>query len=171
MAESINDLQKEIREALSGRPYPGDDRIALHRPGCPGYEGETVSRFFRGKDWREITLDSILSDPELDRNAFMSFMTAEGFVYYLPAFLLLSLDVDGPFALGEPLAFKLTPPAEEASEGWKRHFSQIVSSLAPREKRAVAHVLQYLAHEYERRGYVHYQAQAALNSYWAHLPE
>ncbi|QRK10007.1 hypothetical protein JQX13_07870 [Archangium violaceum] len=171
MAHDPDALREEIHEAFAWRKYPGHDRLALHQPGCPGYEGETVARFLRGKDWRELTLQSIVDDPELDRNAFMSFMSAEGFVYFLPAFLDISLDVESPFVLGEALAFKLTPPGEGGSEAWQEHFSRIVSSLTPGEKRAVIHVLEYLVNEYEKRGYGTHPAREALDGYWACLTD
>lgn len=167
MVSEVNQLRKEIRAAFAERRYPGDDEIGLSQPGCPDYEGEGVARFFRGKDWREITMDSILKERGLDRNAFLFFMTAQGFVYYLPAFLTLSLDVDGPFDLGEPLAFKLTPPGATGTGAWREHFTQIVSLLTPAERRAVVHVLEYLAAEYEKRRYTTNQAQVALSSHWA----
>jgi hypothetical protein len=165
---SKDELREEIHAAFAGRPYPGDENLALRQPGCPGYEGDDVARFFRGKDWREITLESILNGSGLDRNAFMFFMTSEGFVYYLPAFLAMSLDVDGPFDFGEPLAFLLTPPPEGEKFGaWRDHFAGIVSFLTPEERQAVVHVLEYLASEYERRRYTTNQARMALDSYWA----
>ncbi|HYO52212.1 DUF6714 family protein [Archangium sp.] len=169
MAHDIDQLRKEIHDAFAWRPYPGHDHLALGQPGCPGYEGEAVGRFFRGKDWREITLQSIVDEPALDRNAFMAFMTAEGLVYYLPAFLDISLDVESPFVLGEALAFNLTPPGEGASEAWRAHFSQMASSLTPSEKRAVIHVLEYLVNEYEKRGHSTHPAREALDGYWANL--
>lgn len=160
-------IREEVRSAFDGRPYPGDDNLALSRPGCPGYEGDAVGRFFQGKDWREITLESIMEDRELDLNAFIFFLTAGGFVYYLPAFLSMSLDVDGPFDLGEALALKLTPPPPHAGDAWREQFSQIVTSLTPSEKEAVIHTLEYLATEYEKRSYVTNLAQKALDGFWA----
>lgn len=163
-------LREEIREAFDRRRYPGDDHLALG-PGSPGDDSEDVMRFFRGKDWREITLNSILEEGDLDPNAFLYFMSAEGFVFYLPAFLMESLNVDGPFDLGEPLAFRLTPPRGEPGDpglaASRDLFSRIVAALTPEEKRAVTHVLEHLAREYDRRGDSLNLAQSALDGYWA----
>jgi len=176
MAQQAEELRQEIRAAFNWRPHPGDDHVALGEPGCPGDEREDVARFFQGKDWRQITLDSIIESHELDLNAFLYFMSAEGFVYYLPAFLLASLEVDDRFDLGEPLAFKLTPPPgdpeetqDRGLEAWRDQYAQIVSALTPDESRAVTHVLEYLAREYDKRNYTRNQAQVALDSYWARL--
>lgn len=156
----------EIRAAFAARPYPGDDRLALG-PGYPGDEenegdeSADVRRFFRGKDWREVTLDSILDGRGLQPNSFLFFLSTEGFVYYLPAFLLAALDVDERFDLGEPLAFRLMPERED--------HSRLAAALTAEEKRAVAHALEHLAREYEQRRYTTNQAQAALDSAWGRL--
>jgi hypothetical protein len=172
MTPAIEKIREEVRAAFAGRPYPGDDNIALRQPGCPGYEGEGVERFFRGKDWREITVESIMENRELDLNAFIFFLTADGFVYYLPALLVMSLDIDGlPFDLGEALALNLTPPPPHAREGWREQFSRMVGLFTPDEKRVVVHALEYLAAEYEKRLYVTNLARKALDSYWGHLTE
>ena len=176
MARQVEELRQEVRAAFNWRPRPEDDRIALGGPGCPGDEREDVARFFQGKDWREITLDSIIEGRELDLNAFLYFMSVEGFMYYLPAFLMASLEVDDRFDLGEPLAFKLTPPPGDSGdprdpglEAWRDQYAQIVSALTPEESRALTHVLEYLAREYEKRNYTRNQAQEALDSHWARL--
>jgi len=171
MAPSAEEIREEIRTAFAERPYPGDDRIALSQPGFPDYEGEAVGRFFRGKDWREITVESILEDRELDLNAFVFFLTADGFVYYLPALLSISLDVDGPFDLGEALVLKLSPPPPHAREAWREQFSRIIELLTRDEKRAVVHGLEHLAAEYEKRRYITNHAQEALDSFWANLTD
>jgi len=170
MSEEAEALRREIRAAFAWRPYPGDGRLALPGPGSPGDDGVEVARFFRGRDWRDVRLDALM-ESELDPNAFLYFMDAEGFVYFLPAFLLASLDAGGGFDLGEPLAFRLTPPAGDPGDpgvaATRDLFSRIVSSLTPEEKRAVAHVLEYLAREYEKRGDTANLAQGALHGYWA----
>jgi hypothetical protein len=164
MARTADEIRAEIRAAFAARPYPGDDRLASG-PSYSGDEGDEngdVERFFRGKDWREVTLDAILGGRALQPNSFLFFLSPEAFVYYLPAFLIASLDValdvDNRFDLGEPLAFKLMPERED--------HARITAQLTPAEKRAVAHALEHLAREYEKRRYTTNQAQAALDSAW-----
>jgi hypothetical protein len=165
-------LRREIRTAFAGRTYPGDDRLAIPGPDCRGDDRDDVKRFFRGKDWREVRLDSLLDGSDLDPNAFLSFLSPEGFVYFLPAFLIESLHLaDDRFDLGEPLAFRLTPstgnPEDPGLQAARDLLDGILSALTPEEKRAVAHVLEYLAREYDQRSYTLNLAQAALDSYWA----
>ena len=175
MDDDVNALRGEIAAAFDWRRPPaaaagGDDAAP-----CPGDEGEEVARFFRGKDWREVTVESILEAGVLDANSFLFFMDAESFVYFLPAVLELSLPLDERFDASEALAFKLTPPppagAEPGLEAWRRQFAEITSSLTPAETRAVAHALEYLAREFDRRGYTTNQARVALDTYWARRME
>ena len=165
-------LREEIHAAFAWRSYPGDDHLALPGPGCPGDDREDVGRFFRAKDWREVTLAAI-TESDLDPNAFLFFMSAEAFVYYLPAFLTESLAVVDGFDLGEPLAFKLTPPQGNPQDpglaAARTLFNQIVSALTPEEKQAVVRALKFLAREYDKRGDTMNRAQAALDSHWAEL--
>jgi len=90
----------------------------------------------------------------------LGFLTFEGFVYYLPAFLELSLDSDRRFDLDQTLVSFLWSFPE-----------QVASLLGPREKRAVVHVLEFLAGEFDERGFVQNNARAALDHYWAYFTD
>jgi hypothetical protein len=168
--EGSAQLISEIAEAFQGRARPADDRLAFSQPGCPGYEGDQVARFFRGRDWRDLTAQPLIDDPELDRYTFMAFMTPEGFVYFLPAFLRLALDVDGPLEISETLAFKLKPPTSDGTTtNLEQHFAEIVGALSPAQRESVRHTLEFLAEAFDQRGYVINLARQALDDYWAHL--
>ncbi len=162
------ELRTEIEAAFAGQAYPGDGALALSQSGCSGYEGEAVGKFFRGRTWRSLTLDDILRDPDLDPNAFMSFMTSQGFLYFLPAFLIMSLDVEAD--LGDLLAFKLTPPGEAASRAWKQHFAEIVAGLNVSQRRVVTKVLRYLDDANRQRQYTAPAFRGALK-FWSPLIE
>jgi hypothetical protein len=163
METELDALRKEIREAFAWRPYPGDDRLALR---SADDDSAAVQRFFQGRDWRDITLESLLSAPGLDPNGFMAFMTAEGFEYFLPAFLLLALDVGDTFGLADPLGFYLSPPSADAVKPLEERFTHLLAALNVREKQVVARVLEYLASEYERRGFTPDSFRAALDGCW-----
>ncbi len=94
---TAEELRREVHEAFARRPYPGDDAIARRRPGCPGYEAEEVWQRYRGKDWPQM----VAAGGQRNLRDDLGFLTFEGFVYYLPAFLELSLDADRRFALGD----------------------------------------------------------------------
>ena len=54
-ATSAMELRAGIARAFAGVEYPGDANLGADAPHDPGYEGTIVTRFFMGKDWREVT--------------------------------------------------------------------------------------------------------------------
>ena len=158
MSQTVDALREEIDAAFAGRPYPGDDAIVLRRPGCEGLEAEEVWELFRGKSWREITLDAMKA--RLVSSDIFS-LSLEGFVYYLPAFLKLALDLDDPYGLDDPVVSRLWTWPEE-----------IAALLVPGEKRAVVHFLEYVAGELERRRpNARNDARTALDHFWAYFTD
>lgn len=153
---TAEELRREVHDAFSRRSYPGDDAIARRRPGCPGYEAEEVWRRYRGRDRPQV----VAAGRQRNLRDDLGFLTFEGFVYYLPAFLELSLDSDRRFDLDESLASFLWSFPEE-----------VASRLEPAEKRAVVHVLEFLAGEFDKRCYVQNNARAALEHYWAYFTD
>jgi len=147
--------------AFAGRPRPADDRIALADERHTDYEGHRVAAFFRGKDWREVSWPS-LRQYAGDPTASLRFLRDDGFLYYLPAFLLMALD-EGEIA--EPLSFSLTDPGTAAPED-SRRFRDRMAKLFPAERAAVIAALRGLAEGYERAGEPDNPARDALASYW-----
>lgn len=86
-------LRAQIAGAFAAVEYPGEANLGADAPDDPGYEGTIVTRFFKGKDWRDITFDSILAEYDAPLQGMIAFMKPDGIKYYLPAFLVLSLDV------------------------------------------------------------------------------
>ncbi len=152
----IQELEQEIQEAFASRPYPGDDRIVHRQPGCRGSEAEETWERFRGREWRQI----VAVGRELDFRNDVSFLSLEGFVYYLPAFLELSLDRENPTGPDDSLVSHLWTCSEE-----------IASLLRPKEKRVVVHVLEYLAREFDKHDPGRNDAQTALDHYWAYFTD
>jgi hypothetical protein len=154
-APTAEDLRREVRDAFSRRPYPGDDRITRRRPGGTD-EAEEVWRRYRGVEWPQV----VAAGRERNLRDDLGSLTYEGFAYYLPAFLELSLDADRRFDLDETLVSYLWSFPEDVS-----------ALLGPAEKRAVVGVLEFLAGEFDRRGYVQNNARAALEHYWAYFTD
>lgn len=175
-------LREEIDEAFScHRPYPGDEKIGLREPGWDWYEGEKVNAFLRGKHWQDISLDLILSF-EPSSSSLLCFLSMEGFLYYLPGFLKATLDMKRILDLrnlfADTLVFLLTnpesfPPDIPVTPELQEHFTTLISSLTPKEKLVIVHVLEFLAAEYDKYPGVTppNEAQEALDSYWGKLPE
>lgn len=151
MPYALEDLQSEIDAAFASRSYPGDDNITASQ--------DAVVRFFRGKNWREITMDRVAQVQDVDWSSFLLFMRLEAIEYFLPALLKLALDVSGPVDIGDSLLFYLG-----------KFGSFLIPRLEPVEKQAVVHVMEYLSAEYERRGYTVNLAQRALDDFWADMP-
>jgi hypothetical protein len=151
-------------KAFSNRPYPGDDRIADSDRRYPDYEGHRVSAFFRGKDWRAVSFASLRDGYVGDRTATLHFMVDEGFLYYLPAFLLMALEPQAG-EMAEALSFALTDGGTEGEED-SRRFHARMARLSAEEKAAVADVLRFLADGYDREGDPVNPARKALRSYW-----
>jgi hypothetical protein len=168
MESEIELLRREVIDAFATRPYPGDDLLRRPERDDTG-EIEACYRFFRGKHWRDVTLDSILRAKGLDSNLFMPVMSDEAFVYFLPGFLLLSLGPRGDFSIADQLETYLQPPEYFGKDRYlyAPRFDRLVAELSSREKRAVARVLAYLVREDERHGVDPGMLRNALDGYWA----
>src|SRR5258706_12502111 len=71
--ELAQQVARQIAKAFADAPYPGDDDI--------GWDG--IEDTLRGKHWRELPLDVIFRE-----RGELSFLSAAGFRFYLPAFML-----------------------------------------------------------------------------------
>lgn len=78
-----------IALAWANAEYPGDDHLA-GRDSCCGEYGY-VAEFFRGRHWRDVTLES-LKNYAGPPDAYLSFMSGAALRYYLPAFMLIALE-------------------------------------------------------------------------------
>lgn len=155
-------LRELLVKTFSARSYPGDERIAVNRPWTPEYEGNQVTHYFRGKRWQDITLEGLTKEYSGDAAASFHFMTDEGFLYYLPAFLSAALDLSRAGNIADALCAALSPTISNADEEDIRRINVRLRSLSPEEKNAVRQVLGHLALEYERMNYPDNPARTAL---------
>lgn len=185
---AVEELRRSIESAFAARPYPGDDRIADSDPRYERYEGHGITRFHRGKSWREITLRHLLEDYDGDPSACLAFMTAEGWRYYLPAYLLIALEWETADAVGDAVVGALTHPrartetyarvaddlgleCDEVLRAQTTRFEERVSGLDAAEIDAIRAVLGYVAERVDEQnsglgGELPNDARAALES-WA----
>jgi hypothetical protein len=75
------EVRERIERAFAGTPRPAGELVATT------YDDEGVSAYFAGKSWRGHPV----SDLRLHEVA-LCFFTPEAFRYYLPAFMLASLE-------------------------------------------------------------------------------
>jgi hypothetical protein len=154
-------LRRLVEQAFA-REYPGDNRIAGSDPRYASYEGHAISAFHREKRWQDLTLRHLLDDYAGDPTACLAFMTPEGWRYYLPAYLLMTLDWKAADAVGDSVVGALTHPrAREAAfarvaedlglereavlASQSERFEARMSGLSEAELAAVRAVLGYLA--------------------------
>ena len=102
-----NTLIEKIREAFKDTKYPGDEKIVTN---FDTYDlTQEMWQAFKSKHWRDITADQV-EDWRLDLGNF----TAQGFYFYLPAFLIAALDEEDPKDVGSYLIFSFDPSRRDA---------------------------------------------------------
>jgi hypothetical protein len=130
-------LKQEIEAAFADVPYPGDEHIAYSNI---DFDGSRLAAAFKGKHWKELTPD------EMHWNE-MAFLSREGLHYYLPAYLLASLeDHDG--TLNEdirPLTIYGLILSPDTSRKHHLRASQLkeFEVFTPAQKRAIRSFLEY----------------------------
>lgn len=149
-------LQRQIEAAFADAPHPGDDHIGYD---ADDWESAELARAFKGRHWRELT------PAELQYHS-SSFLSSEGFRYYLPAYLLAALEDHGN--LMPHTVYGLTLPPGSSPEELRLRVWQLgrFEGLSPAQKRAVREFL-----EYARDAASHYFSQGqeprlALERYW-----
>jgi hypothetical protein len=155
-----HELESRIAEAFATHPRPGDDRLVPDREGCRGQEARELWEQVRGQSWQQV-LTRLRAEPRSSLASDLAcFSSFEGFAYFLPAFLIASLDTEGAIEVGETLALQLWTYPQE-----------IAPLLAPAEKRVVVQVLEHLADVWEERRFVRNDARAALDHFWAYFTD
>ena len=151
MGHDADSVRAELAAAFARRERPSDDRIALSRPDCPGYEGDEAREWLRGKNWQDLLAEGI----GVEHRDHVHFLLPEGWLYFFPAFAIIGLDIRHPAEMDETLLVLLGAFPDE-----------MAAQLSRRERRAILHFLEYLSEAYERRGDLVNAAQRTLDSYW-----
>jgi hypothetical protein len=155
-------LKQEIEAAFAGVPYPGDEHIAYSNI---DFDGSRVAAAFKGKHWKELTPD------ELHWNE-MNFLSPAGLHFYLPAYLLASLE-DYNGTLNEdirPLSvYGLTLNDEDTPRNRRIRESQLkeFAAFSPAQKRAIRAFLEYARDEWTDEFPGGDEPKQALERYWS----
>lgn len=149
-----------IQKAFTDTPYPGDDNIGYS---TTDFDGIRHTEVLRGKHWKEISLEII---QPIDLSLY--FVTDDAFVFYLPAFLLASLEADAD-SVYDHVMFVLTLPSDTSS--YAPLFRRIVAILSMAQKEAIRSYLEYRSYETTEYDKIwgessENDAQQALDSYW-----
>jgi hypothetical protein len=129
-------LKVEIAEAFAGVAYPGDKNLVYDNSGAH-LECAEVAEAFRGKHWREVELDLLRH-----QSAAVFFMTPGAYRFYLPAYLLASIDrYHEADTMPGSVVFSLTPPREPADEG---EFRKRIGLIDAAQAKAIRGFLAFL---------------------------
>ncbi|KFA90911.1 DUF6714 family protein [Archangium violaceum] len=149
-------LQRQIEAAFADAPHPGDDRIGYD---ADDWESAELARAFKGRQWKE------LSPVELQYHS-SSFLSSEGFRYYLPAYLLAALEDHGNLMPHTVYGLTLpqgSSPEEQRLRAWQLERFEV---LSPTQKRAVRAFLEFARDEASHYFSQGQEPRLALERYW-----
>lgn len=157
------DIEEQIYQVFRDTKYPGDSNIVSNPD---DWESGTIFYYLQGKTWQEVDRFAILE--YCGDN--LPLLAVEGYRYYLPTFMLSTLEaissgVPG-YILPENLVFEMTFSDDEIGrESW---FLNVFMPLSLEQKCCVRNFLQYIASVYDEfdRG----SSEEALSSFWENLP-
>ena len=150
-------LRSEILETFSSTAYPGDDKIVPHQDGL---DHEGVYEAFNGVDWQKVNWEWLKTHYSTPTGDPLLFMTPEAYRYYLPAYLLISIDsYDECDVLSDYIIYGLT--AQKYEEYTPEDFRERITPLNDEAKSVVAKFLLYMYETYDNE-----DALIAYNGYW-----
>ena len=134
------EILKIIEEAFRDRPYPGDNHLASLEPPV-SFEYSDVTKYFKGKHWKEITWKSLEKDYPGEACSCLCFMTPEAARFYLPAYMVIAINnYDEADVVASTALNFLLPPPSFSMTWWKER----VSLFSQNEKKAIVAFLEYL---------------------------
>ncbi|MDB6112373.1 MAG: hypothetical protein JWR69_4123 [Pedosphaera sp.] len=125
-------LKELIQEAFAGVPYPGDDNITRCPYNCS--ECRRIADYFKGKEWAQQGTEELRK-----HHVALSLFTPEAFHYFLPAFMLASID---SYEKGDVIPDAIRFHFEYAQE-IQGHFTMRMSKLSGAQRKAI---IDYLIH-------------------------
>lgn len=139
-------LREKIVSAFAEVEYPGDSFLVDMNPHGFNHEQEDLLNAFRGKHWRDLTLKEL-------HNTGLFFFTPQGFHYFLPAYLIVSIedyeDADVlPFETISSLQSELS-----AESGRTDKFERTVRLFTPSQREAIREFLMYMRDEHSAESY------------------
>jgi hypothetical protein len=126
---SVENLRTCIEAAFTNVEPPKPDNVIEHD--CP--ECRAVRRVFRYEHWRSLKAEKV--DWGHDK---LSLFTPHAFQYFLPAFMLYSLDEPSSIVC-ELLVYSLIAPKEN-NDWWQKRLDKFM----PNQKAACGHFLRWI---------------------------
>jgi hypothetical protein len=137
MSQEINRqaLVHQIEMAFSDSQYPGDDNL-VKKP--EHWESVKIPKILTGKNWKAVSPEEIF---ELRFN--LSHFTPEAFCFYLPAYIISSLNKDYGGDIIEGVIFSLDPQEEQGDK--RNEFLSKVEKLSTEQKAAVSAFVKFFS--------------------------
>ena len=151
-SKRVKNIVHLIEAAFARVAHPGDDKL-LH-PDCR--DDMDIVDFYGGVHWRDVAPDVVISG-----YAAPSFFSAEGFQFYLPAYMIWALrNHDGPEIAIESTLIALDPGERDDA----LHDFQVskFALITPRQRLAIVAFLEVFRDVEDRGQY----ASLALDHYW-----
>lgn len=134
-----------IERSFASAVYPGDDALVYDQSG-DHLECIEVRDMFRGLAWRDVSYEMLVA-----HDTALSFFTVEAFRYYLPSYLLATINhFDEVDALPSSVVHYLTLPAADDVLKQIEYFRE--NPVAPQTfQEELMHLLQDESHRFEMR--------------------
>lgn len=159
----VRELQQQINAAFAKTPYPGDNNL------CGSDLGDEPAEYameFRGLNWKTLHPYFLAKN-----SSALSFLTDEGFRYFLSAFLIADLiipEIEGAWSNTDPVFHLTHGLVEEEFENednfnWYEIATRKFSHFNQDERKAIVSYLKYcsIKDEYSRE-----RINEALENYW-----
>jgi hypothetical protein len=132
-------LAHSIETAFAAAARPADDALVEHyRPNLHCAECEGLFFAFRGKAWRDLTLEHLQSFKDA-----LPLFAPEGFRYVLPAYMLACLRDARAMDTALPSLLGLLTPPKRAQSPAREKFRQHFAPLTQSQRAAVAAYLGF----------------------------
>lgn len=173
LTHELNDLKQKINQVFGSNEYPGDNKIVKMEWVLEPSDEYYIFTFFKGKKWQEITLENLMEYPG-DIRASLILMRPEGFCYYLPSYLLTTLQIlsdttlDDPYDIVGTTLFSLTKPSpyiDNSNPPAKKYIVDSFSDFSTTQREVIISYLKFIQ-KYSSDDFTRENAEKALNNYW-----
>lgn len=137
-------LRQQIERSFESTEYPGHDKLVYDNTGYH-LECSEIATAFKDKHWKDIPLDLLRY-----HSAALSFFTPEAYSFFLPAYLLATLDdyFEADVIPGSVI-FSLIPPTDPQDVAIYGELSRRrLQALRPEQREAIRSFLEFLKREH-----------------------
>jgi hypothetical protein len=143
-------IKETIENAFTNTSYPGDGNLTVHKRGFDCDDCDELAADFKGRVWSEVPLVVVQWHYEE-----ISLFSPEAYRYYLPAYMLASLDpADSEPARSIPnsVLYSLSKPKTSSKSDLTTWFYRRVCGFTAEQQSAIKAFLVYLLDNHD--GYV-----------------